>query len=121
MKFIAHFILQIFANISAILAANYFIKGFSFSGDFKELALAGAILGGINLLVKPILRLALGPLIILTFGLFTIVINMFILYLATLFVPSVEIILGLPLLYASLIISFSNFIIHFAAKSFGRK
>lgn len=116
MKFIARLILQFFANILGILAADYFIEGFSFNGDLKSLVIAAVVLSIANLFLKPILRLALGPLILLTFGLFTIVINMFLLYLVTLVVPAFQIVLGWPFFYASLIIGFINFLILFSAR-----
>ncbi len=52
------------------------MPGVTFSGDFKYLIMAGALLGLLNFFVKPILKLITLPLRILTLGLFSLIINM---------------------------------------------
>ena len=70
-------IVQILSNAIAIYIASQTVPGFTFSGDNKFTALltAGFIFGLINFFIKPVLKLISLPLILLTLGLFTIVIN----------------------------------------------
>ena len=117
MKFLAKLIFQIFSNTVGIFAAAQLIPGFLFSGSFKDLIIAAAVLGLINILVRPVLKLPLGPFIILTLGLFIIVINAGILMLLDFLIPSLTIGWYLPLLYSSLLIGIINFLVTASGKT----
>ena len=118
MKLIGKFVFHIFANAIAILAASYFINGFKFIGGFVELVIASTILTLINTFVRPILKLLLGPLIILTLGLFLIVINAISLYLLDLWSEPLTIEGYTALLLGTLIVSAANLILNLSAKTF---
>lgn len=75
-------IIYILANALAILAANRLISGFSFQGDYFDLAIAAAVLGVINYFIKPVVKFLTFPFIILTLGILTILINIALLNLA---------------------------------------
>lgn len=121
MKLIGGFIFHVFSNTIAILAAAYFVTGFIFKGNFIDLMIVAGILTIINIFIRPILKLILGPLIVLTFGLFTIVINAVILYLLDIFSKPLIIEGYLPLLWATLITAAVNFLINLSAKFLYRK
>lgn len=55
--------------------AVWLIDGFDFTGEWWQFLIAAAILGIANVIVRPILRLLSLPLILLTLGLFLIVVN----------------------------------------------
>ena len=74
------FIIRILGNVLALYIAASFVVGFSFSGGIKEYAIAGVALGLLNLIVKPVLKFISTPIIILTLGLFSLVINALILW-----------------------------------------
>lgn len=84
-------IILILANSAAIWAADRFVSGFIFTGTYVELFIAGAVLGIVNGLIGPILKLISFPIIFLTLGLFGLVINIFLLYLAASFLPALQI------------------------------
>lgn len=84
-------IIRILANSGAIFLADRLIPGFIFRGTPLDLLIAGAVLGLINALVKPILKIIAFPIIFLTLGLFSVVINIFLLFLATKFLPTLRI------------------------------
>ena len=69
------FIIRILGNSLAIFVAAYLVPGFVINGGVKEYLLAGILLGILNFAIKPILKAVSMPLIILTLGLWTIVIN----------------------------------------------
>lgn len=69
-------LLQIFSGILGLGLAIRFVSGVEFTGSLQTLFWAGVILGLINFFIKPVVKLITWPLRILTFGLFTIVINM---------------------------------------------
>jgi len=70
-------IFQIIAGIAGLWLAQKFVPGVEFSGTIKDLLMAGAVLGLLNFFVKPILKLITLPLRILTLGLFSLIINLF--------------------------------------------
>ena len=75
------FLVRILGNSVAIYAAFYFVTGFVINGGIKEFLLAGILLGLLNKVVKPPVKLLTMPLIILTLGLFLVVINALMLWL----------------------------------------
>ncbi len=103
-------IAQIIANMVGIWLANFLVPGFIFSGTIKSLALMAVFLTAINLLIKPIIKFILSPFIILTFGLFTILINAAILYAVDYFFDELTITGFWPLLWGTIIIAIINFI-----------
>jgi len=84
-------IFRVLANAAAIIIAAKIVPGFLFTGTLIDLLIAGAILGLINALVKPVIKLLALPVIFLTLGLFNIVINIALLFLAAKFIPHLAI------------------------------
>ena len=88
MKFVA----QILTNALAIFLADYLVPGFIFEGDILTLFITGLLLGLINFFIRPVLRLISTPLIVVTLGLFLIIINIILLWLLEYFVPELTIV-----------------------------
>ena len=80
-------LLQIALNGVAILVAAYLVPGIVYTGSLPALLLVGLVVGLINLIVKPIVTFFSFPLIVLTLGLFYLVINGLVLYLAAWLLP----------------------------------
>lgn len=102
------FIIRILANSLAIYLAAYFIPGVNFRGNWKVLLLSGLILSLINVFIKPILKFISLPVIILTFGLFSIAINLVVIWLLTKFMPSLIITSLWAFIGTAIIISLVN-------------
>jgi len=62
-------------NAVALWVAAHFIPGLAFTGDILHLLAVAAVFGLVNSLVRPLLTILTCPLIIITLGLFTLVIN----------------------------------------------
>lgn len=62
-------------NAAALWVAAYFITGLDFNGTLLELILVAAVFGLVNSLLRPLLTVLTCPLIVLTLGIFTLVIN----------------------------------------------
>jgi putative membrane protein len=62
-------------NAVALWVAAYFLTGLDFSGDPVRLLMVAAVFGVVNSLLRPLLTVLTCPLIVLTLGLFTLVIN----------------------------------------------
>lgn len=80
MRFILKFILQILANALAIFVAAYFVPQIVFNGNMIDYLIIGLVLAVANIIIKPILKIISAPLILITAGLFLIVINAIILF-----------------------------------------
>lgn len=64
-----------FINTVALWAAVQLVPGIEYRGNWQGLALLALIFGIVNALIGPILRFLTCPFIILTLGLFTLVLN----------------------------------------------
>lgn len=69
------FLITWLGTAAALWVAVWMIDGFDFSGAWWQFLIVAAILGLANAIVKPIIRLLSLPLVVLTLGLFLIVVN----------------------------------------------
>jgi putative membrane protein len=116
MKLFVRIIFVLFSNIVAILAAVYFIKGFSVAPTIQAYLEISAVFAIINVFIRPFLKLILSPLIMLTLGVGIIIVNAISLYILDWAMDSMTISGLYPLVYATLIISAVNFVLGFTAK-----
>ncbi len=116
MKFISHIIFSFFSNSAALLAAGYFVKGFEISPGLPNFFIVASIFTLMNIFIRPILKLILSPIIILTFGLGIFLVNVLTLYLLDFFSANITITGLNSLLYSTLIITLINILINFSAK-----
>ncbi len=75
------FILRWAINAVAIFLAIRFVPGIHLQSGWVSVIWLALIFGLVNAFVRPVLKLLTCPLIILTLGLFTLVINTFLLWL----------------------------------------
>jgi putative membrane protein len=68
-------VLTVVGNALALLATAFLVPGIRFTGDWLQLLAAGAILGLLNLVVRPIALLVSLPALVLTLGLFYFMLN----------------------------------------------
>ncbi|MDQ7784419.1 MAG: phage holin family protein [Desulfomonilaceae bacterium] len=88
----------------AVVLVPYVVSGVTIEGTGAAL-LAGAILGILNALVRPILIILTLPLSIVTLGLFVLVINALMFQLAGAIVPGLHVASFWSALFASIIVS----------------
>lgn len=98
-KLIIHFI----ANAAGLYLAGELIKGFSVTHAWQSFLLIALILTLANLIVRPLLKLIFFPLILITLGLFSIVVNAIVLKLLDYFLEGL-IIEGLLSLFAATVL-----------------
>lgn len=70
MRFLVHLLI----SAAALGAAAFFVPGIH-AGGFGSLLLAALVFGFVNALIRPVFKLLSCPVILLTLGLFTLVIN----------------------------------------------
>jgi putative membrane protein len=103
MLFVPGFIVRAYPD------SNFF--GFPLTAQWEIILVLGIVLGLLNYFLKPLLKILSLPLEIVTLGLFTVVINMGLLWLLDTMFDELHIPLFLPLLYTTLIIWVLNLII----------
>src|SRR5512138_223542 len=77
------FLLRWFINAIALYLAVLLLPGIDFRGGWVSLIWLALVFGIINALFRPLLNVLTCPLIILTLGLFTLVINTFLFWLTS--------------------------------------
>ncbi|HAU39701.1 MAG: hypothetical protein UV80_C0002G0258 [Candidatus Peregrinibacteria bacterium GW2011_GWF2_43_17] len=65
----------ILVNMGALWAISLILDGFQYAGGWVFLVIAGILIGALNTLVKPIIKLLSFPLVFFSAGLFLIIIN----------------------------------------------
>ena len=98
------FLLRLLLNGIAIIVAAWFVPGVYLGGIVPAL-LAGAILGFVNALVRPILLLLTLPFTLITLGLFIFVVNAICFALTAALVPGFEISGFFAALFGAIIVS----------------
>jgi putative membrane protein len=76
-----YLVLRLFVNAIALYAATRIVPGLTFDGHWTAMTIVAFIFGLVNALVRPVLEVLTCPLIVLTLGLFTFVINALMLWL----------------------------------------
>ena len=91
----------ILANGFAIYLVTRMVDGVSYEGGLMFFVVAGVVLGLINLIVKPIIKIVSLPFIFITGGLFLVVINVGVLWFFQYFLEVAE--------FRNLALDFQNF------------
>ena len=76
-------LLRLLINAAALWAATRVVPGISFVGDWRLLFAVALVFGVLNVLVRPVVTLLTLPLLIVTLGLFTFVVNALMLWLTS--------------------------------------
>ncbi|MBI2506610.1 MAG: phage holin family protein [Candidatus Colwellbacteria bacterium] len=117
MGIIRKFALLFVANAIALYLATKFVSGVSIPLELRSFAVVVAVLTLIYLFIRPLIKIALTPLIILTLGLANILVNVLTLYLLDLILPTVAISGLVALLLAALIVSITSTIFTATSKA----
>jgi len=70
-----HVLLRLLINAAALWVATQLVSGITYTGDGVSLLGVALVFGVLNVLIKPVLFLLSLPFVILTLGLFTLVLN----------------------------------------------
>ncbi len=110
--FFVHLLVRLAVNILALWLSAQWINGIDYHNNWRVLAVAGVVLGLLNMFIKPILKVITAPCLWLILGLlFPFVINLLILYLTAWLVPGFSVSTLWAALLATLVISIFNFIL----------
>ena len=117
-------ILGVLLNALALYAVTYFLKEVQYTGGIKFFLVAGLIIGILNVFVKPLMKVLSFPFMIITVGLFSIVINAIIFWLTLKVVNLIQVadvtmrVDGVLIyLIAALVFGIVNWILHIFIKN----
>ena len=116
MKWLIKVIGAVLANGLSLMAAAYFISGFKMTTDLKEVTVIALILTALNFVLKPMLKLILGPIIILTLGLGLFLVNAVVIYILDILSKNLTIETVPALILASVLVGAVNFTFHLLIK-----
>lgn len=103
-------IAQVALNGLAVWLAARFVPGVDYEGNVPYLLLTGVVIGLINLLVKPLVTLLALPAVILTLGLFLLVINGAMFLLASLVLDGLTIEGCVPAILGGIVLTLCNWV-----------
>ncbi len=109
-----HFLLTWLGTSVALLVTSKIVPGFLLKG-FVAALIAALVIGLVNATIRPILRILAFPITLLTFGLFTFVINALTLWLASVLIRSYgfEIKGFLPAFLGSIVLAIVSSVINY--------
>lgn len=94
-------VITVGVNGLSLYLLTMFIEGITYTGGLKLFVISGIVLGLINFFVKPLLKIVSLPFVILTGGLFLVVINVGVLWFLSYFFSVIE--------FRDVTLSFQNF------------
>ncbi len=99
-------------NTVALFVATWLLSGLSYGSDWWALLVAGLVFTLVNTFLKPVLMILSIPFIIVTLGIFYLLINVFMLYLTHWIVPQFTIASFWWAVLAAIIVSTVNMILN---------
>lgn len=98
-------------NTAGLFLSGLFLRGVSYQNDWFVLVVAALVLSVINALVKPFVVILSLPALVISLGIFSIVINGFMVYLAHLLYPPFQISSFGTAILAGLVVGLVNYIV----------
>lgn len=105
------FLARVALNSVGLFIASLFLKGVTYQDEWYVLVVAALVLSVINALIKPLVVILALPALVLTLGIFSIVINGFMVYLAHLVYPPFQISSFGTAILAGLVVGLVNYIL----------
>jgi putative membrane protein len=102
-------------NVFALYIVEYLVPGFKLDNIWAA-TVAAVVIGIVNTFIRPILQIITLPISIATFGIFALLINVALLYVASLIVPGFEIANFTTAIIASVALSFVSWFLSRLAK-----
>jgi putative membrane protein len=99
-------------NAAALYVAAWLLDGVTYGDRWWSLLVAAAVFTAVNMLLKPLVTVLSVPFILLTLGLFMLVVNAFMLYVTDWLVPDFEIRSFGAGVLAAIVVSAVNWVLH---------
>jgi putative membrane protein len=107
-----HTVLRYLGTVAAILLTVYIVPGVTISGGWVNILLVALVWSVITLLIRPVLALLTLPITILTFGIFSLILNALLFWAMTLIVPGFSVAGFWAALLGVIVLSVLSWFIH---------
>ncbi len=104
-------VLQYLGTVAAVILTVHIVPGITDSG-WEATLLAALVWSVITMIIKPVLRILTLPITIITFGLFSLVLNALLFWLMAALVPGFEVAGFWAALLGALVLSIFTWLIH---------
>jgi putative membrane protein len=110
------FLVRLLINAAALWAAVSMVQGITFTGGFLRLLAVALVFGVVNSILRPLIRLFAFPLLLLSLGLLTFVLNGLMLFVTA--AVSERLALGFhvaglwPAVVGAFVVSLTSFLLH---------
>ena len=98
-------------NTAGLFTASLFLSGVTYSDQWHVLIIAALVLSIINALIKPFVMILSLPALVLTLGIFSVVVNGLMVYLAHLIYPPFQVSTFGTAVLAGLVVGLVNYIV----------
>jgi|SRR3989338_1046675 len=107
-----HTILRYLGTVAAVALTVQLVPGISYTGSWTTILLVAVVWSVIVIVIRPVLRILTFPITIITFGLFSLVLNAFLFYAMAWIVPGFEVAGFLAALLGALALSILTWLIY---------
>ena len=104
-------VLKFLGTVAAIILTVYIVPGVDIGGGWLTILLAALVWSVITLVIKPVLTILTLPITIITFGLFSFIVNALLFWAMTLIVPGFSVSGFVPALFGALVLSILTWLI----------
>jgi putative membrane protein len=105
-------VLRFLGTVAAILLTVNLVPGIVVSGGWLTIVLAALVWSVITMVIRPVLSILTLPVTIITFGLFSFILNAFLFWAMTLVVPGFAVTGFWAALLGALVLSILSWLIH---------
>jgi putative membrane protein len=109
-----HFILRYLGTVAAFILTVYLVPGLVVTGGWQTILLAALVWSVIVMVIRPILRILTLPITILTFGIFSLILNALLFWGMSFIVPGFHITTFLAAFLGAIVLSIFSWLIHLA-------
>jgi putative membrane protein len=106
------FLLRYLGTVAAVLLTLYLVPGVTVSGGWVNIFLLALVWSVITMVIKPVLSLLTLPITIITFGIFSLILNALLFWAMTLIVPGFTVAGFWTALLGALVLSILSWLIH---------
>ena len=107
-----HTIFRYLGTVAAVYLTVSIVPGITVAGGWATILIIALVWSVISMVIKPVLTVLTLPITILTFGIFSLILNALLFWAMTLVVPGFVIAGFLPALLGALVLSVLSWLIH---------
>ena len=107
-----HTVLRYLGTVAAVYLTVSLVPGVAVSGGWITILIVALVWSVITMIIKPVLTILTLPITIITFGLFSFILNALLFWAMTLIVPGFVVAGFLPALIGALVLSILSWLIH---------